>query len=217
METKHIGKVLYIDESAFRQNVSGYSKLIPAIKEMINAFTQLEIGPLSKKIFTDLINGKIQSYAETYNARNELEFSQLNIKREFFKQAFLKEADAPLETLHNTIENFNAAVEVAKAAAGSSIDLNLFEIQNNDVILPETAKESIKLQHSIVIKTEEQAELYQCYLDAKTPVEKFFNLLSKVKSLSTALPVGTEREPGLLWVDNNRQLQFSPGILHHLK
>ncbi len=211
----HIGTVLSFDEQSYLLTLEAWDRILDPVNEAITHYLSLNIGDLSKIDLKDFLTGNPANIEKLYRQSVDKTLKELKISVKAVVDSFrqnitndMKEMTAKLLAAQKQMN------EETKEGFHFAEYLTLLTVVNNKVILPEEAKPVIKQKFQITIETENQAEVYQLYLDAKAALQKLKDkAYSPFEFRFPFLGFPTSMLP----VDGNGDINLVPTVMHLIK
>jgi hypothetical protein len=194
-----MNEVYYIDNELFKHSVSDHRFLLKPLNELAAAYNDLGIVPgFSRELLLKAVNSEAKFIgAIRENLQRVLKKTTLP---KAFHAAFDAEIDEQLAGLKHAVDEVKRHREISmihKLHQNIMIDFEVFDVIDNQVVIPEKSIDKLRENATIRVKTEAQEQIIEFMLRANEYLDKVKTIL-EANNVREQMLIGTWEHPGAL-------------------
>jgi hypothetical protein len=194
-----MNEVYYIDNELFKHSVSDHRFLLKPLNDLAAAYNDLGIVPgFSRELLLRAVNSEAKFIgAIRENLQKVLKKTSLP---KAFHAAFDVEIDEQLAGLGHAVDDVKRYREISmmhKLHQNIMIDFEVFDVVDNQVVIPEKSIDKLLEDATIRVTTKAQEQIIEFMSGANEYLDKMRTIL-EVNNVSEPVLVGTYDRPGIL-------------------
>ena len=209
---KLIGKQLSFDERNYEKTLVVYKKMLPLVTNVAMTFANLGMGDCTNEIYQDLLHNNTGEIKKAYDKKIDEYILSLNMPLTSLKQDILRNADVEFNKLLTVVRTLKEEYHQMMyggigSYANTYTQLEKISIVNNQAEISKDVQSEIIKHYTQSIETENQATVYQLFLNLKSSFDKMSDFLKESGNkfdIITYMPSSNV----LVYVDDDEHLQF---------
>ena len=216
-ETKRT--LVHEDLNGFDVPLQTINKVISLANDIAGKYEELNIGPFTYDVFSDIIENDTLNIRVNYLAVIRLEIRRLNINNPSIQHAMLGDIDRALDPLKKAVSDFKNYSSNRMGYFSLDIRYKKASFENSRFILTEGDIERLKDEYCrIYIDDEKQSTALE---SLKSFVAAYNELLSSVSNMNQAMSANMIRNPLTVWdyiqIENQKASVYNPNLAYFLQ
>lgn len=216
-----IGTVVHFNKAGYDSYMSAWHKVKTSINELAAVYLRLDIGDFNKEILRDLYHHGSKNIYESKRSAMRIKLEKSGLLDESTEEPFMKSLVDPgigkLDLQTEQVKKVIESVNLPTTSKIRSVQIEEFEIVNNQVVLSDYVKEKIKADCSITLDSDKKVEFYNDYLKLKSVFDAFVDDHVKAHSFKSLLEIVSNSHYSVFTTDQDKHLVLQLGTIAWIK
>jgi len=193
-----MNEVYYIDNELFKHSVGDHRFLLKPLNDLAKAYNDLGIAKFSRELLLAAVNSE-SKFIDTIRENLQRVLKKTTLPKAFHA-AFDAEIDEQLAGLRHAVDEVKKYREISmmqKLHKDLMIDFEVFDVVDNQVVIPEKSIDKLLEDATIRVTTKAQEQIIEFMSGANDYLGKVKAIL-EVNNVSEPVLVGTYDRPGIL-------------------